>query len=179
METIPPISLKLNFTPNTLGCYGLRNHSYKNHNEFLVICHDWMDIYSYVKNNHNVDFHDFTWEPRWFHGYNQNHNANRSCFPWNQQPNEGVLLSIRRLLGGRHLSSVLSVFKIADFLPLEWDPVQPQLKSPLQLTYSSWKLFHKENVKIFQWNNNSDAYVTFKWQPYFLQLLKKFYFFHV
>ena len=24
METILPISLKLNFTPNTLGCYGLK-----------------------------------------------------------------------------------------------------------------------------------------------------------
>jgi len=26
MEKIPPISLKLNFTTNTLGCYGLGYH---------------------------------------------------------------------------------------------------------------------------------------------------------
>jgi len=30
MEKIFPISLKLNFTPNTLGCFGLRKHSGNN-----------------------------------------------------------------------------------------------------------------------------------------------------
>ena len=29
MEKIVPISLEINFTPNTLGCYGLKNHKLK------------------------------------------------------------------------------------------------------------------------------------------------------
>ena len=48
MEKIPPISLKLNFTPNTLGCYGLRyegpNFIYK----FYSVCEGYLTSLVYL-----------------------------------------------------------------------------------------------------------------------------------
>jgi len=54
MGKIPPISLKLNFTPNTSGCWNNKNCCFSTLTQNVILCFIWVQNFVYITKINNM-----------------------------------------------------------------------------------------------------------------------------